>query len=265
LYAQLEQRHTSQGRQLEKTRDEQGKIDAFKSTIRMQERVIAKMQRLIEQRIRDETSASGTARKTGGPLLKWMTDEQMAKFAETTGELAKMKRENETMRVQLERLKSQGVANANVAKMAEEGARARGENESLKIELDALREQVQRDARTSSQEVTRLRTRLFELEIGAALQAGLDENVELDPRLGFAFAHGDSGPVQVPASARGAPAAAAATAGGGGGGGAAAVSQRPSRVPALNLGGALGNDGPSGAGSRAAQALKLAAAGSDEV
>lgn len=58
-FKELQDAHLQQSRHMQKLQKQQGKIEAFKATIQMQEKVIAKMQTVVEARLRLPVAATG--------------------------------------------------------------------------------------------------------------------------------------------------------------------------------------------------------------
>lgn len=138
-HAQLEKAHTDQSAFVQKLQNSQGKLAAYRSTITMQEKVIAKLEGLLEARVKQR----GGGRTADQPFFD---------------ELERLKVENQ----KLKRASNEPSVLAAAASM---GVDQTFSNEAKDARILALEEQMLLNARDAAQQIAKLKLKLFELEL----------------------------------------------------------------------------------------------------
>ena len=80
-FAKLEKAHQAQAAYIQKLQSENQKIEGYKATIRTQERVVAKLEELIETKLRD--------RKDGGTTTTFRLKQEITRLQRRNQELEK--------------------------------------------------------------------------------------------------------------------------------------------------------------------------------
>jgi len=214
-YKDMQDAHVQQAKYIQRLQKSASQVDAYRNTIETQERVISKMQSIVEQKLRMAKLESGNGNGVGGlegllsdgAIGKWLGDsngmeEDEEEKALLRDELKDAKEELDTIRNKLWEVenaanesiaRTEAQAESDVTKATNEVEKLRGDLQAKEIECEAILEELAKQAHEASFEVTRLRTRLFELEIGAAINAENSADVEFDDGTGFNLAHGIEG------------------------------------------------------------------------
>ena len=126
-YSRLEKAHAVQGAYLQKLQQDHQKVSVYKSTVRTQERVISKLEQLIESKVVDIGSESSV-----GPSVQ--------------AELHKLRLENKQLK--------------------QRSGGGGGDQETINVRVRVLEEQLQRNAREAAKEISELKMKLFSVEMG---------------------------------------------------------------------------------------------------
>lgn len=214
-YKDMQEAHVQQAKYIQKLQKQNGQLDKYKSTIETQERIITKMQGIVESRLRDAGKSGGHGHGAGhhhhdlhglmpqGAIGTWMGDENVVDQKEEDekaleDEINMLREENETLSGELEEAlkfneESLAAKDEEMDKQKRDDLAKldtlKGDNMGKDVRITALEDQLRVQAHEASHEVSRLRTRLFEIEIGNAIKAESDENTEFDGQMGFNFAH----------------------------------------------------------------------------
>lgn len=207
----LQEAHMQQAIYIQGLQKSVSQLPVYRSTIETQEQVIAKLQSIVEQRLRGATSAGGVgdALKLHGELGEWMKagdDRDREQVAAELDEERELERaalqeaieECETLQSRISELEA---STAERLAQAEANAKGRieqinikfeetaGQLQSVEAERDALDDQLKVQAHEGAKEVARLRARLFEIEIAQAISTDQDETKDFEEHGGFQFSH----------------------------------------------------------------------------
>jgi len=148
-YKELQNAHLMQSNHIQKLHKQHEKVKTYQNTIVMQERVISKMQSVIESHLKATPSQQSVALPIREKVGSAGSSDKQRKSASL----------DDVSASELKQLRSkQSESESEVARM-------RAEISSKDIRIDALQEQLTISAAEASREIATLRTRLFELEI----------------------------------------------------------------------------------------------------
>eukprot|EP01036_Dinobryon_divergens_P027795 gene27795-36623_t len=207
-YKELENAHLTQSKQLQKMQGQMKKVDTYKRTIETQEKVISKMQRVIESSVNSTgdsslalsstmgkdttTSASvpshqeSTAESEIGPHTE-DNDIHVEHNEELETQIIEYKKKIEELETQVSDLQSSKseelTKESNVEASLAEATRKidilEAELISKGYRIEALQEQLESSAKEYSDEISKLRTRVFDLEMNSAALEGSDGTNDL--------------------------------------------------------------------------------------
>jgi hypothetical protein len=146
-YEELSKAHLAQGAVLQRVQSNSRKLDVYKSTIKTQEQVIQKLERLMEAKVRSETRSDEKQER--------MEDEEATRKAE-------MLRKSEEVAHDAQEARDRLAKELDMVKV-ENGKR-----------IQELEEKLLQLARVSGETETALKLKIFEYEIGARLPLGMN-------------------------------------------------------------------------------------------
>lgn len=155
-YQELQTAHLAQSKHIQKMQKQYEKVKTYQNTIVMQEKVISKMQSVIESHLR---AASQAVPLSASLPSRHQDNQKQPAFTD-----------KKDLHQQQQQYQVQTPLSAQVAKLNAEIA-------SKDIRIEALQDQLTISATEASREIASLRTRLFELEIaGHGSSVSGDEN-----------------------------------------------------------------------------------------
>jgi hypothetical protein len=164
-YKDLQDAHLMQSKHVQKMQKQHERVKTYQNTIVMQEKVISKMQSVIESHLRTSIAPSMSASLPSKHGIAPNTRHGLGSAAS-----------HDTRQLHEGMKMSRGEKQAS-AETESELAKLRAEISSKDIRIDALQEQLTISATEASREIANLRTRLFELEI-----SGIGSSVSGDYR-----------------------------------------------------------------------------------
>ena len=169
-YKELQEAHLSQSKHIQKMQKQHAKLKTYQNTIVMQEKVISKMQSVIEAHLRAASSHPAphvAALSTSLPSRPQQDrQQQQPQFTDKDQSPPGQSRSHSSAHS-----RASSDLQAQVAKL-------NAEISSKDIRIDALQDQLTISATEASREIASLRTRLFELEIaGHGSSVGGDDDL----------------------------------------------------------------------------------------
>lgn len=170
-HRRLQKAHAEQAAFIQSFQSEKAKVDAYKTTISMQEKVIYKLEHIVDAKLkeicRQQAADAQAARR--------QIDQLKTESAQAVGSLAaELKYHEVELRAQEDRLRDSQVAKDTV----KSAFLIEAKDEKIK----ALEDELVASATESSREIARLNLRVYELEVLQASEEPLGEqapNVEL--------------------------------------------------------------------------------------
>ena len=193
----LSEAHMQQSYFIQKLQKKVAKMDSYKSTIKLQESIIGKMQKVVEAHLK--TSALDAGGGGRNDLLDRLMTEIENSEQESQAErkfqekidlsndrardaeenLLKVRKVNEQLEEELQRVKvrlmeteAEPPADTNETRLKVEQLEA--ELTVAQYRIAAMEEQIEAAAQESGKEISRLRTRLFDFEMAAILAEDVD-------------------------------------------------------------------------------------------
>ncbi|GMH86580.1 hypothetical protein TrST_g13892 [Triparma strigata] len=167
------------------------KVAAYKSTVGMQEKVIAKLEAVIENKIREDARKGPAAWAKMEIQDKLRSEELEKELGEKTEELEDLrasKKSNEVriaeleqdLRIATDRALSAEAAHSTLAAAPKLDPQLEEKLQVQKLKVEALTEQMQNNAKDAQKEISELKVKLFEFEM--ADMGGMGD--ELDSVMG---------------------------------------------------------------------------------
>ena len=191
VYRELQDAHMSQSKHIQKMQKQYDKVKTYQNTIVMQEKVISKMQSVIESHLRTSaTTMVALSNRIGGGGDRHRSSNAPSRHRKVPAEkdVNKPLRDGQSPSVLSDDYKPVSPARIS-SSFEDEIAKLKAEVSSKDIRIDALQDQLTISAAEASREIASLRTRLFELEITGhdssinGSENGIPEVHEISPAL----------------------------------------------------------------------------------
>ena len=166
----------------------EGKLEAYKATIMIQEKVIAKLESVIESKVREDKlkgPAAWAMRDIEGESrsleLEREVEELSVEIEESRRVLAEVEEREEKVRMERDRLREaveiesrrrSDEASRGVGPGGDDSAALREKLEVCQLQLSALTTTLEGNARAAQEEISALKVKILELEMGEAGEVG---------------------------------------------------------------------------------------------